>query len=153
MTETTHVPTHEDWCYLSVVMDLYSRKTLGWSMGFWVVKKLVSDALLMAVWRRKPGSRVIVYSDQGSQHKSYQWQEFLQEHGLEGSMSRRANCHDNAVAESFFQLLKRERIKRRSYLTREIAKQDIFNYVEMFSTLFACTLRTIYCCRESSSDG
>ena len=97
-----------------------------------MVKELVLDALLMAVWRRKPESRVIVHSDQGSQYTSYEWQEFLEEHGLAGSMSRRGNCHDNAVAESFFQLLKRERIKKRVYLTRETAKRDIFNYIEMF---------------------
>jgi putative transposase len=86
----------------------------------------------MAVWRRKPESRVIVHSDQGSQYTSYEWQEFLEEHGLAGSMSPRGNCHDNTVAESFFQLLKRERIKKCVYLTRAIAKRDIFNYIEMF---------------------
>ena len=132
VTDITYIRTHEGWLYLGVVMDLYSRKIIGWSMGSRMVKELVLDALLMAVWRRKPASRVIVHSDQGSQYTSYEWQEFLKEHGLEGSMSRRGNCHDNAVAESFFQLLKRERIKKRIYLTREIAKQDIFNYIEMF---------------------
>ena len=101
-------------------------------MGGITLKELVLDALLMAVWRRKPGNRVIVHSDQGSQYTSYEWQEFLKEHGLEGSMSRRENCHDNTVSETFFQLLKRERIKKWIYLTREIAKQDIFNYLEMF---------------------
>ena len=74
----------------------------------------------------------MVHSDQGSQYTSYEWQSFLTEHGLEGSMSRRGNCHDNAVAESFFQLLKRERIKKRIYSTREQARADIFNYIEMF---------------------
>jgi putative transposase len=97
-----------------------------------MTKQLVLDALLMAVWRRKPKSEVMVHSDQGSQYTSYEWQSFLAEHGLEGSMSWRGNCHDNAVAESFFQLLKRERIKKRIYSTRQDARADIFNYIEMF---------------------
>ncbi len=86
----------------------------------------------MAVWRRKPKESVLVHSDQGSQYTSHDWSDFLKAHGLEGSMSRRGNCNDNAVAESFFQLLKRERIKRKIYSTRNAAKLDIFNYIEMF---------------------
>ena len=113
-------------------MDLFSRRIIGWSMQSRITKELVLDALLMAVWRRKPKESVLVHSDQGSQYTSHDWSEFLKEHGLEGSMSRRGNCHDNAVAESFFQLLKRERIKRKIYATREAAKSDIFNYIEMF---------------------
>ena len=97
-----------------------------------ITKELVLNALLMAVWRRKPDTTVTVHSDQGSQYTSHDWQSFLQSHGLEGSMSRRGNCHDNAVAESFFQLLKRERIKRHVYSTRKDARVDVFNYIEMF---------------------
>lgn len=97
-----------------------------------MTKQIVLDALLMAVWRRKPMNKVLVHSDQGSQYTSYEWQSFLKAHRLEGSMSRRGNCHDNAVAESFFQLLTRERIKKRIYSTREQARADIFNYIEMF---------------------
>lgn len=93
---------------------------------------LALNALLMAVWRRKPKSEVMVHSDQGSQFSSYDWQDFLKSNNLLGSMSRRGNCHDNAVAESFFQLLKRERIKRKTYTTREEARQDVFDYIEMF---------------------
>ena len=93
---------------------------------------LVLSALLMAVWRRKPTSRVIVHSDQGSQFTSYEWQSFLKTHNLEASMSRRGNCYDNAVAESFFQLLKRERIRRKTYATREQARADVFDYIEFF---------------------
>ncbi len=93
---------------------------------------LVLSALLMAVWRRKPISRVIVHSDQGSQFTSYEWQSFLKTHNLEASMSRRGNCYDNAVAESFFQLLKRERIRRKTYATREQARADVFDYIEFF---------------------
>ena len=86
----------------------------------------------MAVWRRQPKAEVIVHSDQGSQFTGYDWQDFLKAHGLVSSMSRRGNCHDNAVAESFFQLLKRERIKQRIYPDRKAAREDIFNYIEMF---------------------
>ena len=132
VTDITYIKTHEGWLYLAVVLDLFSRKIVGWSMQSLMTKQLVLDALLMAVWRRKPKSEVMVHSDQGSQYTSYEWQSFLAEHGLEGSMSRRGNCHDNAVAESFFQLLKRERIKKRVYSTRQDARADIFNYIEMF---------------------
>lgn len=132
VTDITYIKTHEGWLYLGVVMDLFSRRIIGWSMGSRITKELVLDALLMAVWRRQPTETVIVHSDQGSQYTSHDWSEFLKAHNLEGSMSRKGNCHDNAVAESFFQLLKRERIKRRIYSTRESARVDIFDYIEMF---------------------
>ena len=93
---------------------------------------LVLQALMMAVWHRKPPRGLLIHSDQGSQFTSHEWQDFLKAHGLECSMSRRGNCHDNAVAESFFQLLKRERIRRKIYATREDARADVFNYIEMF---------------------
>ncbi|WP_133538877.1 IS3 family transposase [Idiomarina aquatica] len=132
VTDITHIRTHEGWLYLAVVVDLFSRKVIGWSMQSRITKDIVLNALLMAVWRRNPKQRVTVHSDQGSQYTSHDWQAFLKANGLEGSMSRRGNCHDNAVAESFFQLLKRERIKRRIYSTRSDAKSDIFDYIEMF---------------------
>ena len=132
VTDITYIKTHEGWLYLAVVLDLFSRKVVGWSMQSRITKELVLNALLMAVWRRKPNTTVTVHSDQGSQYTSHDWQSFLKNHGLEGSMSRRGNCHDNAVAESFFQLLKRERIKRHVYSTREDARADVFNYIEMF---------------------
>ena len=97
-----------------------------------ITKELALDALLMAVWRRNPQSSVTVHSDQGSQYTSHEWQAFLKEHGLEGSMSRRGSCRDNAVAERFFQLLKRERIRRYIYSTSEAARSDVFNNIEMF---------------------
>ncbi len=93
---------------------------------------LVLSALLMAVWRRQPKSKVIIHSDQGSQFTSYEWEKFLKANNLEASMSRRGNCYDNAVAESFFQLLKRERIRRKTYATRKEARQDVFDYIEFF---------------------
>ena len=95
-------------------------------------RELAINALLMAVWRRRPSGEVLVHSDQGSQFSSYDWQVFLKEHNLKASMSRRGNCHDNAVAESFFQLLKRERVRRRIYVDREAARRDVFDYIEMF---------------------
>ncbi|HIE7501021.1 TPA: IS3 family transposase, partial [Salmonella enterica] len=132
VTDITYIRTHEGWLYLAVVVDLFSRKIIGWSMQSRMTKDIVLNALLMAVCRRNPQKQVLVHSDQGSQYTSHEWQSFLKSHGLEGSMSRRGNCHDNAVAESFFQLLKRERIKKKIYGTREEARSDIFDYIEMF---------------------
>ena len=132
VTDITYIRTYEGWLYLAVVIDLFSRQVIGWSMQSKMHADLVLNALLMAVWRRKPKDEVLVHSDQGTQYTSSDWQSFLKSHNLVCSMSRRGNCHDNAVAESFFQLLKRERVKRRIYNSREEARQDIFNYIEMF---------------------
>lgn len=132
VTDITYIRTHEGWLYLAVVLDLFSRQIVGWSMQSQMTSDVVMNALLMAVWRRKPKAGVMIHSDQGSQFTGSDWQSFLKTHGIVCSMSRRGNCHDNAVAESFFQLLKRERIKRRIYLTREQAKADVFDYIEMF---------------------
>ena len=132
VTDITFIKTHQGWLYLAVMIDLFSRRVVGWSMQQQITKELVLNALLMAIWRRKPKSSVLVHSDQGSQYTSHDWQMFLKQHGLEGSMSRRGNCHDNAVAESFFQLLKRECVKRKLYTTRDQARKEIFNYIEMF---------------------
>ncbi len=101
-------------------------------MGQRIDRELAISALLMAVWRRRPEQEVLVHSDQGSQFSSYDWQDFLRENQLKASMSRRGNCHDNAVTESFFLLLKRERIRRRTYADREEARQDVCDYIEMF---------------------
>lgn len=132
VTDITYIRTHEGWLYLSIVIDLFSRRVIGWSMHSRMTKELVLNALLMALWRRSPKQTVTVHSDQGSQYTSHEWEAFLKSHGLEASMSRRGDCYDNAVAESFFQLLKRERIKRRIYLNREEARADVFDYIEMF---------------------
>ena len=132
VTDITYIRTYEGWLYLAVVIDLFSRQIIGWSMQSKMHADLVLNALLMAVWRRKPRSKVLIHSDQGSQYTSSDWQNFLKYHNLTCSMSRRGNCYDNAVAESFFQLLKRERVKRKIYKNREEARQDIFNYIEMF---------------------
>lgn len=132
VTDITYIITHEGWLYLAVVLDLFSRQVVGWSMNSRMDRELAINALLMAVWRRNPTSPVIVHSDQGSQYSSHDWQAFLKANNLEASMSRRGNCYDNTVAESFFQLLKRERIRRKIYINREQARRDVFNYIEMF---------------------
>lgn len=132
VTDITYIRTMEGFAYLAVVLDLYSRRVVGWSMQSRQTTDVVLQALHMAVWRRKPKSRVLIHSDQGSQFTSMDWAAFVRAHNLEHSMSRRGNCHDNAVAESFFNLLKRERIRRRTYKTREEARQDVFDYIEMF---------------------
>jgi putative transposase len=132
VTDITYIRTHEGWLFLAAVLDLFSRQVVGWSMQSRMDRDLALNALLMAVWRRQPKETVMVHSDQGSQFSSYDWQDFLKAHNLQQSMSRRGNCHDNAVAESFFQLLKRERIRRRIYNTREEARQDVFDYIELF---------------------
>ncbi|MDX9697549.1 MAG: IS3 family transposase [Bacteroidales bacterium] len=132
VTDITYIRTWQGWLYLAVVLDLYSRKVIGWSMKPTLAKDIVLDALLMAVWRRRPDEPVIIHSDQGSQYSSGDWQKFCQKHNLIPSMSRRGNCWDNAVAESFFSSLKKERIKKRIYKTREMARADVFDYIEMF---------------------
>lgn len=132
VTDITYIRTHEGWLYLAAVLDLFSRQVIGWSMGPRIDRELALNALLMAVWRRRPQQEVLIHSDQGSQFSSYDWQDFLRTHKLKPSMSRRGNCHDNAVAESFFQLLKRERIKRKIYSNREEARLEVFHYIEMF---------------------
>ena len=132
VTDITYIRTHEGWLYLAAVIDLYSRKVVGWSMHSRMQTSLALNALLMAVWRRKPIEKVIIHSDQGSQFTSHEWCEFLTDHNLEASMSRRGNCYDNAVAESFFHLLKTERVRRKTYKPRQEARQDVFDYIELF---------------------
>lgn len=132
VTDITYIRTYEGWLYLGVVIDLFSRQVVGWSMGSRINTDLVLNAITMACWRRRPKENVLVHSDQGCQYTSDDWRSMLESNNLTLSMSRKGNCHDNACAESFFQLLKRERIRRKIYRTREEAKQDIFNYIELF---------------------
>lgn len=132
VTDITYIRTWQGWLYLAVVVDLYSRKVVGWSMKPTLAREIVLDALMMAVWRRKPTHKVLIHSDQGSQFSSDDWMRFCAQNNLEPSMSRRGNCWDNAVVESFFSSLKKERIKRRIYKTRSLAKADIFDYIEAF---------------------
>lgn len=128
VTDITYIRTWQGWLYLAVVLDLYARKVVGWSMKPTLPRELALDTLLMAVWRRKPTQPVLVHSDQGSQYGSDDWKRFCQAHNLQPSMSRRGNCWDNAVAESFFSSLKKERIRKRIYKTRDLARADIFDY-------------------------
>ncbi|MDT1026728.1 MULTISPECIES: IS3 family transposase [Pseudomonas aeruginosa group] len=132
VTDITYIRTWQGWLYLAVVVDLYARKVVGWSMKPTLARELALDALLMALWRRKPKARVIVHSDQGSQYGSDDWKRFCAANNLEPSMSRRGNCWDNAVVESFFSSLKKERIRKRIYKTRDMARADIFDYIEVF---------------------
>ncbi|MER5274127.1 IS3 family transposase [Serratia marcescens] len=132
VTDITYIRTWQGWLYLAVVIDLFARNVVGWSMKPTLSRELALDALMMALWRRKPDSEVIVHSDQGSQYGSDDWQRFCRANNLVPSMSRRGNCWDNAVAESFFSSLKKERIRKRIYKTRALARADIFDYIEVF---------------------
>lgn len=132
VTDITYIKTHEGWLYLAVVIDLFSRQIIGWSMKNRLHTDIVLNALLMAIWRRKPENTVLIHSDQGVQYTSTQWQLFLKTNNLVSSMSRRGNCHDNAVAESFFANLKTERLKRKIFKSREDARAEIFDYIELF---------------------
>ena len=118
--------------YLATVIDLFSRRVVGWSMDKNIDKNLVINALLMAVYQRRPKQQVLLHSDQGSQYGSADYLAFMKENNLRPSMSRRGNCHDNAVAESFFATFKKRVTKKKIYATREKARSEIFNFIEMF---------------------
>jgi putative transposase len=132
VTDITYISTQEGWLYLAVVLDLFSRQVIGWSMQPQLTRDLVIQAVLMAVWQRRSTEPVILHSDRGTQYTSQEFQAFLQAHGIVSSMSGVGNCYDNAVAESFFGLLKRERVHRRQYRTRADARADVFDYIEGF---------------------
>ena len=130
--DITFIWTGNRWAYLALVMDLFARKPVGWAMSNSPDTRLTAKALTMAFESRGRPKGVMFHSDQGSTYTSRNYRQLLWRYQIEQSMSRRGNCHDNAVAESFFQLLKRERIKKRIYSTREEARTDVFNYIEMF---------------------
>ncbi len=130
--DTTFIGTRQGWLYLAVVLELYSRQVIGWSMGDKNTAQLVSDALMMALWRRGEVKGVIVHSDQGSTYASGDYQQLLVDNKLLCSMSRTGECLDNAVAESFFGTLKTELMEHEDYRTRADAKQSIFEYIEVF---------------------
>lgn len=132
VTDITYVPTREGWLYLAVVEDLYSRRVVGWSMASTMTSRLVVDALQMAVQRRLPGEGLLSHSDRGSQYASDHYQRLLARHGITCSMSRRANCWDNAPMESFFASLKKELTHHEDYQTRAEARASIVEYIEMF---------------------
>ena len=131
-SDITYIDTHQGWLYLAIVMDLYSRRIVGWSMDRWMSRHLVIDALTMALDSRMPEGQLIHHSDRGAQYTSDEFRNQLVKHGIQCSMSGRGNCYDNAVVESFFGLLKRERVNRVRYRTRDEARADIFEYIECF---------------------
>ena len=131
MTDITYIRTWQGWLYLAVVMDLFSRMIVGWSAAPTIQRELVLDAVLAAVRRRRPRG-TLIHSDQGTQFGSDAWRRFCRSNRLEPSMSRKGNCWDNAVAESFFSSLKKERIKKHIYKNRERATKDVADYIDAF---------------------
>ena len=132
VSDITYVRTHEGFLYVATVLDLFSRRIVGWSMDKNIDRHLVIRALMMAVWQRQPKGEVLVHSEQGSQYGSSDYLAFMKANNLKPSMSRCGNCHDNAVAESFFATFKKRVTQRKIYATRKDAKAEIFNFIEMF---------------------
>lgn len=132
VADFTYVWTAEGWLYVAAVMDLYSRRMVGWSMQASMTSQLVTDALMMALHRRGRPREVLHHSDQGSQYTSEQFQMILMEAGIVCSMSKRGDCWDNAAMESFFSTLKTERLNRKIYRTRDHCRADVFDYIERF---------------------
>jgi transposase InsO family protein len=132
VSDITYIWTSEGWLYLAIVLDLFSRQVVGWSLNSRMSRRLVMDALQMAIWRRRPASGLLFHSDRGSQYCSADFQKMLKQHKMISSMSRKGNCWDNAVAESFFGSLKTERVFFSNYTTRDQARKDIVDYIEMF---------------------
>ena len=130
--DITYIPTDEGWLYLAILIDLYSRAVVGWAMSDRMTAQLANDALMMAVWKRKPPKGLMLHSDRGSQYASGLYQKTIKDHDFVCSMSRKGNCWDNAPSESFFHTLKTELTHHRRYQTREEAKQEIFEYIEVF---------------------
>jgi len=135
LADFTYVWTDEGWLYVAVVLDLFSRRIVGWSMKAEMTAQLVVDALVMAVWRRGMPRELLHHSDQGSQYTSEDFQRLLSAHGIVCSMSRKGDCWDNAAMESFFSSLKTERVSRSRYATRDEARADVFDYIERFYNL------------------
>jgi putative transposase len=132
IADFTYIWTAEGWLYVAVVIDLFSRRVVGWSMSAEMTAQLVTDALVMAIWRRGKPDALLHHSDRGSQYTSEQFQKLLSDHGIVCSMSRSGNVWDNAAMESFFSSLKTERTARKTYRTRDQAKADVFDYIECF---------------------
>lgn len=130
--DITYISTQEGWLYLAVVIDLFSRQIVGWSMTEHMRTKLVNDALLMAIWKRKPAKGLLWHTDRGSQYASEGHRELLKQYGIRQSMSRKGNCWDNAVSESFFHTLKTELVHQQRFLSRDEARQAVFEYIEVF---------------------
>jgi transposase InsO family protein len=131
-SDITYIWTAEGWLYLAVVMDLYHRRIVGWSMQSTLEQPLVNQALAMALAARRPAPGLLHHSDRGSQYASGEYQRLLDQHGIECSMSRKGNCWDNAPVESFFSTLKQELVHDRRYQTRIDARSEIFEYIEVW---------------------
>jgi putative transposase len=136
LTDITYIPTAEGWLYLAVVMDLYSRRIVGWAMSDGLERYLVIAALHMAIKMRQPLPGLLHHSDRGSQYASEDYQALLTQHHIQCSMSRTGNCYDNAPMESFFGTLKTELVHHCHYQTKAAAKTDIFEYIEVFYNRF-----------------
>ena len=133
VADFTYVWTAEGWLYVAAIVDLFSRRVVGWSMSAAMTAQLVTDALqIMAIWRRGKPDALLHHSDRGSQYTSEPFQRLMAEHGVICSMSRAGNVWDNAAMESFFSSLKTERTARKTYRTRDQAKADVFDYIERF---------------------
>lgn len=132
VADFTYIWTAEGWLYVAAVIDLFSRRVVGWSMSATMTAQLVTDALIMAIWRRGRPDALLHHSDQGSQYTSEQFQRLMVDNGVTCSMSRSGNCWDNAAMESFFSSLKTERIRRKVYRSRDQARADVFDYIERF---------------------
>lgn len=132
VTDATYIWTRQGWLYLAAVMDLFTRRIVGWAVSHRLTRQLMLEALRQAVRQRHPNPGVIHHSDRGSQYASGEYQTALQQHGMIPSMSGKGNCYDNATMESFFHTLKVERVHRTAYQTREDARRDLFAYIEMF---------------------
>jgi putative transposase len=132
IADFTYIWTAEGWLYLAAVIDLFSRRVVGWSMKAEMTAHLVTDALVMAIWRRGKPDALLHHSDQGSQYTSEQFQRLMADNGVACSMSRSGNVWDNAAMESFFSSLKTERTARKTYRTRDQARADVFDYIERF---------------------
>jgi putative transposase len=132
IADFTYVWTAEGWLYVAAVIDLFSRRVVGWSMSAAMTAQLVADALVMAMWRRGRPEALLHHSDRGSQYTSEQFQRLMADHGVVCSMSRSGNVWDNAAMESFFSSLKTERIGNKTYRTRDEARADVFDYIERF---------------------
>jgi putative transposase len=132
IADFTYVWTAEGWLYVAAVIDLFSRRVVGWSMSATMTAQLVTDALLMAIWRRGKPDALLHHSDQGSQYTSEQFMSLMQDNGVTCSMSRSGNVWDNAAMESFFSTLKTERTARKVYISRNDAKADVFDFIERF---------------------
>ncbi len=132
VSDITYIGTDEGWLYLAIVLDLFSRRVVGWAMSERMTASLVCDAMTMALWQRKPPKGTIAHSDRGSQYCSKEYQQLLKSHGMRCSMSKKGDCYDNAAMESWNHSLKVEAIHGERFTTREQAKTQVFDYIEAY---------------------